>query len=340
MSPLQQADEVRIVDLPMLETALRMSRTPRRLEIRNAQSLRGLAIEAPWPDDAIVEGLRKLEWFAAGGRTVDDRLMDVLLTCLNLDQLTLAYTSITRPKLMNIGGLRNLSMLALPGADVDDQVTSKWHRLKSLWEINLDDTSVSVETIAWLSRIDSLRRVSLNRVPFDEAAADALAELRQVSELRLAGVSFDCRKLKPLLQGTHLEALDLSGWKINPELLDVLDTADSLKHLILKDCDLDADSLERILASNPLLYVDMGAIPGFVTDEVASDLRQRASAMRAEFRTGWRQMLGADSPTAIEKEFRDERTRRQVVSRVMPWEDGRINPQVFRPKPVANRILK
>ena len=155
MTPLEDVEDVRIVDLPALRTRVRLLCTPQLMEIRNAPSLQGLSIEAPWPKNAAVSGLRDLEWFAGGGETIDDSLMDVILNCRELDQLTLAYTSITPQKLREIGRLDRLSLLALPGAPIDDSITANWHNLTSLWEVNFDDTSVSDATIAWLSKIES-----------------------------------------------------------------------------------------------------------------------------------------------------------------------------------------
>ncbi len=290
-SLLENATDIRIVDHPSLETCLTMARTPESMEIRNAYSLRGLALREPWPKHAKVSGLRDLEWFAGGGKAIDDELLDVLLQCGSLDQLTLAYTSISPEKATEIGQLSKLSMLAIPGADIDDEVTANWHELNSLWELNLDDTSVSVGTIAWLSGIQSLRRLSLNRVPLSNDAVDALTEVRQICELQLAGVSIETEKLKRLLDGSNIESLDLSGWIVDAEFVDVIAGAASLKHLVLHDSQIDAQSLNRILNSNPSIYVDLGKIPEFADDELLSELRQRASIVRFKFNTGWKQVF-------------------------------------------------
>ncbi len=160
--------------------------------------------------------------------------------------------------------LTELTFLALPGAKVNDDVVRDWSGLTSLWEVNLDDTEISVGTIAWLSRMDSLRRLSINRVPLTKAAADALVELDQVSELYLAGVSISRETLSTLLQLGSLETLDLSGWEIDDELLEILCSEGThLKHLILRNSDVDESSFRRLLAACPTLYVDMGGIPRF-----------------------------------------------------------------------------
>ena len=94
---LENVEDIRIVDLPLLKAHIRMSRTPLRMEIRNAQSLRGLAVQAPWPTNAKISGLRDLEWFAGGGEAIGDGLVDArpslqkdrpTYTCLRLDHTT------------------------------------------------------------------------------------------------------------------------------------------------------------------------------------------------------------------------------------------------------------
>jgi Leucine-rich repeat (LRR) protein len=338
-SMLENPTDIRIVDHPSIQTFLTMARAPEQMEIRNAYSLRGLALRGPWPKHAKVSGLRDLEWFAGGGKAIDDELLDVLLQCGSLDQLTLAYTSISREKATEIGQLDDLSMLAIPGADIDDEVTANWHKLKSLWELNLDDTSVSVETIAWLSRLQSLRRLSLNRVPLSNDAADALAEVRQICELQLAGVSIETEKLKRLLNGSNIESLDLSGRTVDAEFVDTIAGAASLKHLVLHDSQIDAKSLNQILDSNPSIYIDLGKIPGFADDEMLADLRQRARVVRFKFNTGWKQVFLATDAVhtqhpaqTVEREYHQA----QMISLVERPRAGTINPQAFRPPQVRD----
>ena len=73
-SVLENATEIRIVDHPSIQAFITMARAPEHMEIRNAYSLRGLALRGPWPKRAKVSGLRDLEWFAGGGKAIDDEL--------------------------------------------------------------------------------------------------------------------------------------------------------------------------------------------------------------------------------------------------------------------------
>ena len=292
VTPMAHLAEIRIVDLPQLRTSIRITQPPKKLEVRNAPMLIGLAVEGPWPEVANLEGLRDLEWFTGGGARIDDQVANEILNCDALDRLTLAYPSISASTLRRIGTLKELTFLALPGANVNDDVVKDWSELLSLWEVNLDDTQISVETIAWLSRMESLRRLSINRVPLTEAAAEALGQLTQVSELYLVGVSMSPKHLRPLLKLGNLETLDLSGWKLDENLIEMLcSDGAQLKHLILRDTEINASAFQRLLAASPAVYLEMGEIPDFVDRHSLVELHRRAQLLRREMNTGWRLML-------------------------------------------------
>jgi hypothetical protein len=292
LTPLEQLRELRIVDLPQLRANIRLTRAPDVLEIRNVPSLRGFAMEGPWPENATFEGLRDLEWFTGGGEGIDDEVVDQVLRCDSLDRLTLAYPVVSQDTLRRIGNLRELTFLALPGTPLNDDVVRDWSALTGLWEVNLDDTQISVETIGWLSRIESLRRVSIKRVALNEAAADALGELTQISELYVAGVPMSPSKLCRLLRNGGLETLDLSGWKVDRELVDrICSDGFALKYLVLRDTEVDRDSLQRLMEAAPSMYVDLDRVPGGLSDSLVAELHRRAAALRYEMSTGWRQTL-------------------------------------------------
>lgn len=336
-TPLQQLDELRMVDVPSLRTYLRLEQSPQVLEIRNAKSLRGLAVEQPWPSGAIVEGLRDLQWFSGGGPEVDDDLMEVLLDCGQIDQLTIAYGSLSRERLKDIGSFRELTMLILPGADLDDEVTKHWTGVDSLWEVNFNDTRVSVGTLAWLKKHRSLRRVSLNRVPLNEAALNALGQLTQVSELRLADVSIPLLKLEPILAEGNVESLDLSGTPVDEQMLDFVRRAHSLQQLIVHRSEVDPEVLKQIIDANESLYVDLGEIPDSIDDDLARELQRRGHLVRDRFIRGWQSSFrvvdGYINPREpIRPPVPDDLDQfpRRVVTLSMPMAGGRIDDTVFR----------
>lgn len=251
--------DLKVVDVPELRGRLHLVSAPEQLTIRNAQSLRGLAVEQPWPKNAVVDGLRDLEWFAAGGVELDDSVVDALLGCENVDRLTLAHTSITPEKFAELGELVELTSLIVPGRQVDDRVTAHWQTMKMLQEVNLDESSVSVETFRWLARIESLRKLSIKRVRLDDASASVLAGLVQLTHLEIADVEMDPQFLISLLKEDSLEHIDLSGWTLDEPLIDALAKSRSMETMTMHRCEVSDDALEKIASSVPRVKFDLGS---------------------------------------------------------------------------------
>lgn len=343
-SPLKQIQDIRIVDLPLLKTFIVTAQTPKQMEIRNAQSLRGLIIQAPWPKQCSISGLRDLDCFLGGGEAIDDEVMDAILECTKLDQLTLAYPSISRQKLCDVGQLYRLSVLAIPGADVDDEVTSHWNRLSSLWDLNLNDTSVSAATIAWASSIEPLRRLSLNRVELDREAIAALHHLRQVSELHLAGTSVAFHDLAPLLKIGNLEVLNLSGQQVDDQFITLLANASSLRHLILRDSDVSIEQLQQMLQNNPALYVETRPSDGELSEELIAQLSQRSQSVEQHFSSGWRNLIRMRSSTPWQygRQPRDDESPElePAAAADPPAVVGMIDRRIFLPHAVDGQALK
>ncbi len=271
LTQFERLRDLRMVDIPDLNGCLRLARTPDRLEIRNAPSLRGFSLEQPWPADAVMTGLRDLEWFSAGGPQLHDSVVDTLLQCDALERLVLAHTSVSLEKLAELGSLQGLVSLVLPGAAVDDRVTAQWHALKRLREINLNDSYVAEGTFRWLAEVDSLRHLSLNRVNLSDRAAAELVNLLQVAQLELADAQLDPKWLIALLNQQTLERIDLSGWKLDPPLVDALATCESLESLRISRCEMTSEALQEIATANPTLQIELGeSIEQFPEDLIAS----------------------------------------------------------------------
>lgn len=263
VSRLRNIESLRIIDRPLLAASLRIEHPIKDLVLRNARGLQGMAMTEPWPANASVTGMRDLRWFAAGGRNVDDDLVDVLLKCPDLDQLTLAFPGISRDRLGRLGEFRHLTVLIIPGAGIDDDITSNWSRLQSLWEVNLDGSRVGVGTIAWLSGIESLRSVSLNNVPLDAASRAALVELYQVTAMQLRNCPLTTADALRLFDIESLEILDLSGCEIDmAAVVERASRSSSLKGLILQGAVIDESVLQNAFAVNERLAIDVSVPKG------------------------------------------------------------------------------
>lgn len=258
VSRLQNIESLRIIDHPQLAASLRIEHPIQDLVLQNTRGLKGLVMTEPWPANASVSGMRDLRWFAAGGRNVDDNMVDVLLKCPDLDQLTLAYSGVSRDRLRRLGELRHLTVLIIPGADIDDDITSTWSRLRMLWEVNLDGSRVGVDTIAWLSGIESLRSVSLNNVPLDAASRASLVELGQVTAMRLRNCPLTTAEALRLMDLDSVEILDLSGCEIDMDaVIERASRSSSLRGLILQGARVDESVLQNAFSVNEKLAIDL-----------------------------------------------------------------------------------
>ncbi|HBV66342.1 MAG TPA: hypothetical protein DEF45_25340 [Rhodopirellula sp.] len=317
ITKLAKPERVSLVDVPLLKTELHLDQCPQQLEISNAKSMTGLSVNAPWPKHGKLQGMRDLDWFAVGGRNVTDKLIDEVLVCKKLDQLTLAYTSVSTSRLKQIGQLKTLSTLSVPGSNIDPSVIAAWTELKSLWDVNLDDNEISTGTLVWLGNIKSLRRLSLNRTQLKNQAPEKLGNLTQLSELQLAGVEIDQKQIRPLLQANNIESLNLSGWQIDNEMMNWLLDTKSLMLLTLHDCQITPRQLEQFMDRMPPISLDLGPQSATLDTETQRELERRVRQLTLGTIEGWR--------TAIRKRFR-QRQDDQVTYR----ESDRIKIENFR----------
>ncbi len=276
----QQLSDLRVVDVPDLIFDLHMVLAPQRLVIRNAPSLRGIAVEQPWPGGAELSGLRDLEWFLAGGAKLDDAIVDALFECDEVDRLMLAHTSISKERLSALGKFSRLSSLIVPGALVDDDVTAHWKSMTMLQELNLDDSAVSEGTFRWLAGIESLRRLSVNRISLTDTAAIALSGLTQLSELRIADATLNPRPLITLLNAGVLERLDVSGTPMKQDLVDAICRCPSMKWLTVHRGQISEDLLQQLIAANSGLVIDVGAAAERYSKETIAALTERFEQAR------------------------------------------------------------
>ena len=333
----KQLRDLRMVDVPDLDVRLHLVGAPDRIVIRNAPSLRGIAVEQPWPKDAEVCGLRDLEWFSAGGAELNDSVVDALLSCEAMDRLTLAYSSISPEKLSRLGELSELSSLSVPGLPVDDQVTAHWHGLTKLQRVNLDDCSISLGTLAWLSQIDPLRRLSINRVNLNDAAAAVIANLVQLTDLQIADTSMNPNPLIALLSRDTLERLDLSGWQLDGELVDALANCLSLQWLTIHHCELSNESLQKIVATNPKLKIDLGEQTQGYSASLVANLETRIIEQARYSSPSWYSQIisTVDYSYAVVgsgREASDSPNRRTGSrrQRILGDQPGTIDPEPFR----------
>ena len=254
-TPILGAQRVRLVDLPKLREALHFKTAPNEFLIRNTPQLQGLIIEEPWPAGAVIQDLPELRWLVVGGPLVGDEVLQSVLPCDQLNRLTIAYGSVSRNMLAEIGRFERLVTLELPGADIDHSVIDAWQPLTHLQHVCLDDTPVTEEMINWLASIETLRSLSINRVSLDAAAANRLKSLHQLCELRLRDSVVDIQGVCGLLYVGLLNSIDLSGHRVDDQLIDAIARCTAIRSVVFSRHFVSPDHVRRLLQSNEDLRI-------------------------------------------------------------------------------------
>ena len=251
---------VDLEDLPRFQTGVMIDQVVERIRLVKVPRLKRIVVGSPWPKDYQLDRLTSVVAFAAGGEKVTDDIFGYLLTCRKLDELSLAYPSLSQTVLNRMGELNFLTKLELPGCLIDDQTVGHWKKLKNLRHVCLDDTKIGAATISWLSSLPSLRSVSLNYLEIDREAANQLAGLKQVSHLSLVQTPLDPESMIALLTVPTIEHLDLSGNKLDQSVVEAIAASTSLKTCVLRDCGLSSAQANAFLKASPNLRVDADEI--------------------------------------------------------------------------------
>jgi len=250
-------DQVRIVNSPQLTLPLNLESVG-NLEIRGAPSLTGIAIHTPPPPHAKVADFRDLHYLAVGGPTVTDPWIDALRNCAKLETLTLAYANVTPEALKRLANLDQLSSLALPGTPLDDAVVAHWPKLTQLHSLDVSETRLTGIGLRRLTTSGYLNHLALNHTNVLPNDLDFLKNRSTIRTLLLSGVGMDASTLELVLKSNAIEQLDLSDSPVTAEVLDAIakDGA-ALRHLALRNCQLDHDRLAQIVQQYPALLLDL-----------------------------------------------------------------------------------
>ncbi|MEM9368061.1 MAG: hypothetical protein AAGD07_18870 [Planctomycetota bacterium] len=247
--------DVTFVNLRRYAGQIELAGSPRSLHIENMPRLKRLVIGGEWPQNAFVGKLPQLSVFAAGGKNVDDQVLDQL-EATRLDHLTIAYGNLSRDCLRRIGRFDRLTELNLPGANLDDDITKSWRRLSKLRSLCLDDTTVDEGTLSWLQRIPVLRRLHLDRVKLSQAALEALASLSQLSELSIENVPVPVASLEGLMAVNTMERINLTGCDLTEDHWEAMMSTDAMTLLVCDHESLTANIAAKLLENNSKLMID------------------------------------------------------------------------------------
>lgn len=319
-TPVPAASIVRIQRSPNLSTELVLGDKLKELSITDARSIRGLSVNGPLPADATIEGFRDLRYCALGGANVDDRMCAAIWYCPKLDHLTLAYASLSRRSLVQIGELKELSTLIIPGSDIDDSVTASWRELKQLSEVDLSYTNISRETFHFLMSLKNLQRLAINHVSIDRRDLQPLAGISQLVELEVAGVGLEDDLLETLLSRGMLDRLELSDCELSGRAVSILASpiARSLVFLGLRDCRLTEDEVQQILDGHSHLVMDVAGHS--LSDDFIDKLQRENRLVRRQDRASFLRHVGRFDQAGMggEEMIKDTIPGRIDVHRFMP----------------------
>lgn len=249
---------VRIVNSPDLKTGLKLGFV-RQVDVVDAPSIIGLAVDGPLPRGASLSGFRDLQFFALGGENVGDDHIQAIAECNGLQTLTLAYPGgVTPDGLRTIANFPKLVSLNLPGCPVTDAVLESWPALKSLTHLDLTDTDVTGNGLSRLLSGNRLLRLSLGKTRVRKSDLAFLADHEGLTDLVLAGVGIEAAALDAVLFNGLLERLDLSDSEIAPEIYGaLLSGAEAMKHLSFRNCEIDSEKIARLAARYPKIQFDL-----------------------------------------------------------------------------------
>lgn len=259
-------------------------------------------------DDATDDKLLRLSRVVTGlkGVTTMDLMGEVtgnglalLEELQNLEELTLAATSVTDDGLKHLAGLKNLRILAFTETLTEtpiDEGLQYLEGLESLEELDLSETIVTDESLKYLARLGRLRVLNLTFTDVTDAglqhlnALDALeeldlmgtavtgdtfkylAKLKSLRSLRLAFTPVSDTGLKQLGGLQRLEYLDLMGTKVTDDGLEYLVGLGRLRFLRLVDTPITDAGLKHLMAMSDLRELEIQDTT--VTEQGAAELQQ------------------------------------------------------------------
>ena len=215
-----QLDALRIVDAPRLKDHFVTHVPLLFLHIESAPALAGLSFQEPLPVNAIVKGVRDLKFFAAGGPSCTDSIVNEVLNCAGMRRLTLAYTELLPATIQRIAELRELEYLVLTGTKIDDHFLASLAGLEKLRTLRLDQITINNASISTLSKLKNLEVLDLGELSLtSEEVTQLLPSLTKLKRLTLVGAELTADNMRQIAKLSSLQSLDLSNCELSDELL-------------------------------------------------------------------------------------------------------------------------
>ena len=223
------------------------------------------------PERSIVRGLRDLQYFAAGGATMNDAAMQEVLNCKGLRKLTLAHSAVSAEALKGIGELPSLEYLVLTGSQVNDEVFASCSNLSELRTLALDKTQITSASLPKILSLKKLETLSLDGSVLTDEAFVELDKSNRLKSLNIAGATLTRDRMQALSKMITLQELNLSDCRFTKEaalpLIESVDVKQTLTKLIVNRGKIDDQALNGFLLAFPNLkfeLIDCDASPTLV----------------------------------------------------------------------------
>lgn len=245
------ATVVHLLDLPQLSDRIQVSQSLQSLHIQRTPELRGLSTFAPWPEDASIEGLSKLETFSAGGLRFQDKEFTAIEDSTSLEALTLAYCGMTPERLRDIGKFTKLKALGLTGTNVTDTTLRSWTELTDLSILMLDRTQITVASVPWICKLRLLEHLSINANCFAAVIQEPAAFQNTLRSLSLFGDGLAIGTLSTLSTFQQIGVLRLEDALLTREMMVELANCipKTIQVIDLCNCTIDPKDLVEFIDS-------------------------------------------------------------------------------------------
>ncbi len=190
------------------------------VHIAGSPALKGLSFQHPLPSDAVIQDVRDLVFFAAGGPTCNDAIVNEVLNCKSLKSLTLAFTDLKSATLQRIANLTELESLTMTGSKIDNEFLGSLSKLQKLRKLRLNGTSlderVDLSALANLKRLEVLELGDWNLKP--GAIETIAANHPRLKELSIVRGPLSENSMRKIASLQELDTLELSHCNIDDEM--------------------------------------------------------------------------------------------------------------------------
>jgi len=216
-------DALRIVNAPKLQDHFVLYGPMILLHIDSAPALSGLVFHEPLPANSVVKRVQNLKFFAAGGPTCTDAIVNEVLNCTGLQRLTLAYTDLSPATLQRIPEVSELEYLVLTGSKIDDQFVESLARLEKLTTLRLDQTPIRSASVSAISKLKNLEVLDIGGLQLTaENVSQLISSLSKLKHVTLVGAELTVDNMRQIAKLSSLQSLDLSNCELNDDLLNAL----------------------------------------------------------------------------------------------------------------------